>query len=184
MNNINKLLLAVFFVLVSVSTVKAENSATGYENPPNYGNYQVFVSSLSSAGVTIPRNSVVILDNSSTGVTTTLRGGTLGGVVNMTNVTDSVFVFGVADEDIAPATMGRICVRGPHKAVSITGNITAQATGAIISASNNVGKYGFYSTADGTTGSRLGYVLNTTASTDSGDASNTFWVWVNPEVHK
>lgn len=180
-----KLLSIVLGLILSVgiiSTVRAEQSATGYENPPYTGDYQVFVVAYNSYNATIARNNVVVLDN--TGATTTLRSGTLGAYVNLTNTTDSVFVYGVSDEDIAPGSMGRVCVRGPHKAVSIAGNIGAQATGAIISASNIAGKYGFYSTADGTTGARLGYVLNTTASTDTGDASNTYWVWVNPEVHK
>lgn len=180
-----KLLSIVLGIILSVgiiSTVRAEQSATGYENPPRTGNYQVFVVAYNSSPGTIARDNVVILDNSANVTATPLNTANIGSYVTTTNATDSVFVFGVTDEAIASGTMGRICVRGPHKAVSISSNTAA--TGSIISASTVPGKFGFYATADGTTGARLGYTLTNTVTADTGDASNTYWVWVNPEVHK
>lgn len=165
-----------------VPLVRAENSATSYDT--KYYSQQVFVSAYNNNGQTIPVNNVVILDASQT----VNPNNYLGSYVNVTATTDSVFIFGVADEAIAAGTMGRICVRGPHKAVSLTpgsaGLSGVAVSGAIVTASNQTGKFGYGQTSDGTVMGRLGYILSSTATTDTGDASNTYWIWVSPTTHK
>lgn len=177
-----KFILLALLLVGFVSTARAENSATAYDG--KYYSQQVFVSAYNNGGTTVNRDNVVILDASQA----VNPNANLGGYVTTTGTTDSVFIFGVTDEAIISGTMGRICVRGPHKAVSLTpgsaGLSGVAVSGAIITASNQSGKFGYGSTSDGTVMGRLGYILSSTATTDTGDASNTYWVWVSPTTHK
>ncbi len=177
-----KLILLALLMVGLVPVVRAENSATAYDS--KYYSQQVFVVAYNNGSTSVTRDNVVILD-ASQAINPNLY---LGNYVTTTITTDSVFVFGVTDETILPGTLGRICVRGPHKAVSLTpgsaGLGGVAVSGAIITSSNQAGKFGFGSTADGTASGRLGYILSSTATTDTGDASNTYWVWVAPSTHK
>ena len=175
------MLVLVSCLLLGVPKVWAESSATAYD--ATFRSQQVFVVAYNNSGGTLNRDNVVILDRNGTGVT---AGTTLGSYITTTTTTDSIYVFGVTDESIPNGTLGRVCVRGPHKAVSITSQTSSSfnTVGNILSASSTAGTYGFYTTADGTAGGRLGYLINATATTDTGDASNTFWIWVEPSRHK
>lgn len=177
MKNI-KFILAALFMVVSASMVRAESSATAYDG--KYYSQQVFVMAYNNFNATINRDNVVIIDASPS----INPNNNLGSYIIPTGTTDSIFIFGVTDEAIVVGTMGRVCIRGPHKAVGIVG-AGFPTSGAIISASNQIGKFGYYNgTSDGTAGGRLGYVLSATATTDTGDATGTYWVYVEPSVHK
>lgn len=173
-----KFILLALLMVGIVSTVRAENSATAYDG--KYYSQQVFVSAYNNMPNTINRDNVVILDASQS----INSNSNLGGYVITTGTTDSIFVFGVTDEAIVSGTMGRICVRGPHKAVSMASQANQNTSGTIIAASNTAGKFAPYSTADGTAGGRLGFIMSPTATTDTGDAANTYWVWIQPQMHK
>lgn len=170
--NRNKLLLAICFFVSFVSVAKAEQSATGYSNPGSYADQQVFVVAYNNSASSIARDNVVVLD------TTATAGTTLGTFINTTTTTDSVYIFGVTDEAIASGTVGRVCVRGPHKVVYANAGPTAGDT--IGTCTNNAGKACSVTTASGTDRGILGKILNTTATTGTGDASNTFWAWIQP----
>lgn len=178
MKHINKFILLALLMVGLASTARAESSATAYDS--KYYSQQVFVVAYNNFPTAITRDNVVILD-ASQAVNPNLY---LGSYIITTATTDSVFVFGVTDETIQPGTMGRVCIRGPHKAISITGQAGQNTSGAIITTSNQSGKFGFGSTADGTASGRLGYILSSTATTDTGDAANTYWTWIQPAAHK
>lgn len=173
-----KFILFALFILAFAPVVRAENSATAYDG--KYYSQQVFVSAYNNSASAISRDNVVAID------TTATAGTTLGGYIATTTTTDSVYVFGVTDETIGAGALGRVCVRGPHKAVSIAASANSgyNTIGSVITASSTAGKYGFGATADGTASGKLGYILNATATSDTGDASNTYWIWVEPSVHK
>ena len=166
-----KLFLIAAFVLAFTGIVKAENSAQSYD--ANIKAQQVFVGGYAYAAIT--KNQVVVLD-----VSNSTNGTTKGAYVNTTATTDSVYVLGVADEDIATGTVGRICVRGPHQVkMYSTGYSPA---GKCISSSTTAGKAGLCeTTSDGTASGRLGFGLSDTYDTTDTD---TVWIYVRPSVHK
>lgn len=172
-----KLLLSLFAIsfLFLGRVAHAENSAASYDN--KYYSQQVFVQAYNNTASTMANNTVVVMDttpsvnpNVNLGQYVTTNGST----------TDSVFVFGVTDEAIAAATLGRICVRGPHKvtAPSSSGVTAGNVIGACASSSNACP----VTTATGTDRGFLGYYINTTASTDTGDAANTYWAFIRVGV--
>lgn len=182
MNKKLLLIFSVFALLVGTTKfVKAENSADAYS--PNARSYQIFVDVYNTDGATIPVNSPVILAVDSSQTVGASGGGTLGAYIRSTTTTDSIFAYGVTDEAISAGTMGRVCIRGPHKIAAVNA-LTGQATGSIFSSSTTQYKAGIYATADGTAGGQLGILLSTTATSDTGDASNTFWAWLFPQFHK
>jgi hypothetical protein len=173
----NKFIL-IALLMVSVSTARAENSATAYD--ASFRSQQVFVTAYNNSASTLSRDNVVILDTSGT------AGSTLGAYVTTNgSTTDSVYVFGVTDESILSGSLGRICVRGPHKVVMPAIPAAATVIGACSnSPSGNAGKACPTTTADGTISGQLGVLLSTTATSDTGDASNTYWAWVRINSHK
>lgn len=174
MRNLNKLMLAIFILFGMVSVVKAENSATGYGNPPAFYDQQVFVVAYNNNASSIAKDNVVILDTAGT------AGSTLGAYINTTTTTDSVNVFGVTDEAIAAGTLGRVCVRGPHKVVYKVGVVTL---GDVVSScTSSAGNACPVTTASGTDRGFLGKNINITATTGTGDAANTYWIWVQPGI--
>lgn len=177
-----KFILFALLILVGFSSnVRAESSATAYDQ--KYYSQQVFTVAYNNGSNTINRDNVVILDAPQS----INPNNYYGSYITLGSTTDSVFIFGVADESILAGSLGRVCIRGPHKAVALLpgGGVASYiASGAIISASNQAGKFGYASTADGTASGRLGYILSATATTDTGDASNTYWVWIQPYTHK
>lgn len=180
-NKISILILALLLAVgVYMPNVRAEDSATGYGNPPAYGDQQVFVVAYNNNASAMSANNVVILDTGGT------AGTTLGTYVNLNgSTTDSVYVFGVTDEAISAATLGRICVRGPHKVVMPSPDVTGigDVVGACSnSPTTNAGKACTVSTASGTDRGFLGKLINATATTGTSDATNTYWIWVQPGV--
>lgn len=168
-----RLLLIVALVLAFGGISKAEESASAYDN--TFRSQQVFAGAYAYSAVS--KNDVVALDVSNG----TVANKGLGAYIKDTTTTDSIYVFGVADEDISTGTMGRVCVRGPHKVNYI--DAVSAAAGQIIGTSTTSGKAAPRSTADGTAIGTLGYLMSATASTDTGD-TNVYWAWVDPARHK
>lgn len=178
MNKLKLFLSALLLLGVSSLQVRAEDSPSAYED--HLRSQQVYVEVYNSGNDTIAANEPVILDADGT------LGSTLGERVQTTTTTDSVFAFGVADESIPSGTMGRVCIRGPHK-VRMNTDIANQSgnfpTGAIISTSTTWKRAASYSTADASRGGQLGWLISRTESTDTGD-TDTYWIWVSPKVHR
>lgn len=171
-----KIILLALLMVGFISTVRAENSATSYDS--KYYSQQVFVSAYNNSASTISRDNVVILD-----ATQTINPNLYLGSYVTTNgaTTDSIYVFGVTDESVLSGSLGRICIRGPHKVVMPS---PPTAAGVVIGACASNSKACATSTADATSSGQLGFTLSATATTDTGDATNTYWAWVRPEQHK
>lgn len=171
-----KLLLIALFLLVSVPMVRAEDGATAFDSKA--ATQTVFVAAYNNNASTIAVNNVVILD-----ATQTINPNLYLGSYVTTNgaTTDSIYVFGVTDESILSGSLGRIAVRGPHKVVMPS---PPTGAGVVIGACASNSKACAHTTADGTASGYLGYLLSATASTDTGDAANTYWAWVRPQEHK
>lgn len=171
-----KFILLALLMVGIVSTARAENSATAYDS--KYYSQQVFVVAYNNSASTISQEQVAVLD-----ATQTINPNLYLGSYVTTNgsTTDSIYVFGVADEDIISGSLGRICVRGPHKV-----QMPSQPSGAgvVIGACASTAKACPTSTADGTASGQLGFTLSNTASTETGDVANTYWAWIRPEQHK
>lgn len=176
MKNFKLFILAAFLLAGFASGVRAESSATAYDQ--KYYSQQVFVVAYNNNASTISQEQVAILD-----VTQAVNPNLYLGSYVTTNgaTTDSIYVFGVADEDIITGTLGRFCVRGPHKVQMPS---TAPAAGTVIGACASSAKACAVTTADGTASGRLGYLLSATMSTDTGDVANTYWAWININEHK
>lgn len=174
MKNLKLFILFALLMVGISSNVRAENSATAYD--AKYYSEQVFVVAYNNNASTLSNNNVVILDTTQT----VNPNNYLGQYVTLAGSgTDSVYVFGVTDESIVSGTLGRICVRGPHKVVyASNGPVAGDVLGACSNATSNAGKACPVSTSSGTDRGFLGKVLSTTASTDTGDAANTFWAWI------
>jgi hypothetical protein len=210
-----KLLLVAFsLLLLGLPNAQARNSAATYDN--KFYSQQEFVQGYNNSTSTIYRDFVVGLDKSLINTSTSINPNiNLGQYVTEVtgSTTDSIFVFGVADETIPAGQLGRICIRGPHKVVTTPGNGAtnpyAPAIGTAMSQCNfNVANFnasgvaanaingGFacpYTTATGTAGGMLGYSINATATTDTGDVGQStnsqnfttgseYWIWVEPHT--
>lgn len=176
-----KFLLVALFLVASVASVRAENSATAFD--AKAATQTVYVSAYNNSGDTLAVNSVVVLD-----VTQTINPNNyLGSYVTKNgSTTDSIYVFGVTDESILDGSLGRIAVRGPHKVLmpSIPSGAGIVIGACSNSVTANAVKACPTTTADGTASGQLGYLLSATASTDTGDAANTYWAWIRPQQHK
>ncbi len=180
-----KLLLSLFAIsfLFLGGVARAENSAASYDKI--YWSQQVFVQAYNNGASAIAVNSAVVIDSSV--AVGSISASNLGQYITTSATTDSVYIFGVADEAIPAAQLGRVCVRGPHKvfiptAAIGTGYVTA---GKVISNNSAVplGSVGFTTTAANTNHGILGKLLSATASTDTGDTTNAvFWAWIQPQV--
>ncbi len=176
-----KFILLALLMVGLVPVVRAENSASAYDS--KYYSQQVFVVAYNNSDSTLALISVAILDVTQT----TNPNNYLGSyVTNNGSTTDSIYVFGVSDESILSGSLGRFCVRGPHKVLMPN---PPTAAGVVIGAcSNSVAanavKACATTTVDGTASGQLGYTLSATSSTDSGDAANTYWAWIRPQQHK
>jgi len=176
-----KFMLVALFVVAFSPVVRAENSATAFDSKAT--TQTVFVQAYNNSASTLSANNVVILDT-----TQTINPNNYLGSYVTTNgsTTDSIYVFGVTDESILSGSLGRIAIRGPHKVV-----MPSVPTGAGIvigacsnSPSGNAGKACPTTTADGTASGQLGFLLSATATTDTGDAANTYWAWLRINSHK
>lgn len=171
-----KFILFALLMVGMISTVRAESSATAYD--PKYYSQQVFVVAYNNNASTISEEQVAVLDTTQT-INPNLYLGSY--VTTNGSTTDSIYVFGVADENILSGTLGRICIRGPHK---VRMPSAPSGAGVVIGACASSANACPTTTADGTASGRLGYTLSATASTDTGDAANTYWAWININEHK
>lgn len=212
------LVLAFSLLILGIPNVHARNSAASYDN--KYYSQQEFVQAYNNSTATIYRDYVVGLDVNSSGINNGATPGinpnnNLGQYVTEVtgSTTDSIYVFGVSDETIPAGQLGRICIRGAHKVnyISTAAPLAAPTTTvgtAVSQCKNNVAMINTqnattgpinggvacpYSTATGTAGGMIGYILSSTATTDTGDSgqstsvsSNTtgseYWIWVDPQV--
>lgn len=170
--------LSALFLLGLPTQVRAESSAQAYEIN-NQRSYGVYVDAYNSGTIAIAKNSPVALDISAGTTDGTTKGAWIQGITT----TDSILGFGVADEAIAVGGVGRICIRGPHKVATIIQSYEI-ATGQIFGTSTTINKASYYTRSDGTAGGQIGIIIGTTATTDTGDASLTYWGYVNPRFHK
>ena len=181
-----KLTLAVIFSLMLLATTNAHarNSAAAYD--AKFYSQQEYVDFYNNSTGTFVRDYIVNLD--ATGATVNPNNN-LGQYVlqNNCSVNDNVYQVGVVDESIAPGTVGRVCIRGPHKVVLQTGN-TGHGIGTLMSqCPSNIWNGGYacvYGTSTGTVGGSIGYVIQNTLTTDTGDAANTVWIWVAPQIQR
>jgi hypothetical protein len=179
--DMKRFILSVLFILSFCGIAKAESSASSFDS--TFRSQQVFIEANANATLSTPisKNDVVILD-----VTTgTVANKGLGAYIVKSIVTDSVYVLGVADEDISTGTLGRICVKGPHKVTmqSLSNSGAAVAAGLLVGNGNKAGQASVRTTADGTAVGVLGVVLSATPSTDTGDTL-TQWIWVDTQRHQ
>jgi hypothetical protein len=171
-------LLAIPFLFLG-GLVHAENSAASYDR--FYWSGQVFVQAYNNGASSIAVNNAVVIDSSVAVAKIGSGSANLGQYITTSATTDSVYIFGVTDEAIAAGALGRVCVRGPHKVVW-TG-VGGPAAGTVFSnASTTAGLVGGTSTAAGTNHGILGRILSATVTTDTGDAANTYWAWIQPQV--
>ena len=180
MKNIKIMLVALFMVAMA-PVVRAENGATAFDAKAT--TQTVYVVAYNNSAATLAVNSVVVLD-----ATQTINPNNYLGsyVTSNGSTTDSIYVFGVTDESIAVGSLGRIAIRGPHKVL-----MPSPPTGAGVvigacsnSVTANAVKACATTTSDGTASGILGYTLSATASTDTGDAANTYWAFLRIGVHK
>ena len=184
--------IAVLLVLAFVGSARAEMSAQMYTGKAAQS-YQVFADAYNNYGNTITDSYVVILDTAANVLT--LTGTALGAYITVDPgyASDNVYVFGVADQDIATGAVGRICIRGPHKVFATGGypignggvaQVTiggAQIPRVGVLASTSCGATGqatVYSKADGTIGGRLGTFL-----ASDNVVGSVWWIWIDPKVH-
>jgi hypothetical protein len=182
--------LTALIALGFVSSARAEMSAGAYSGK-SVREQQVFADVYNNFGDTITENYVVILDTSTAVLAST--GTTFGAYVTVDPgyASDNVYVMGVADEYIPTGSVGRICVRGPHKVYATAGYIMGNGTaylggGAMIpragvTAGTSCGATGqatVYSKADATIGGKLGTFL----ASDNVLAS-VWWIWIDPRAH-
>lgn len=212
----NRLLLVLSFSLMflGIPNAHARNSAATYDT--KYWSQQEFVQAYNDSTAPMYRDYVVGLEVNAAGNVAVSNPGinpnaSLGQYITEStgSTTDNIYVFGIVDDTVIPAgQMGRICIRGAHKVViqpGSNGNPYTPTLGAVLSqCKTNVPSFngnpaingGFacpYTTATGTAGGMIGYVINTTATTDTGDVgqstnaqnfttSNEYWTWVEPQT--
>ena len=214
-------LLAISLILGIVSA-EARNSAVSYDakyysqqefvqayNSSTAPMYRDFV-----VGLTEPQN-----DAQGTNPTGPNPNVNIGQYITegTNSTTDNIYAFGVVDDTVInPGQLGRICIRGPHKVVVLPRSVNLGtvippanwAVGTVLSqCASNVPEFenssqqtpingGFacpYTTATGTAGAMIGYVINATATTDTGDVGQStnaqsfttgseYWAWIDPRV--
>lgn len=168
----------LFLVLVSALLMlglsvqaRAEQSTSTFTGE-RFEEQQVFVYVYNNSGAEIQSNSAVILDITGT------AGSTLGTYITTTTVTDSSYVFGVTDETIPTASVGKVCVRGPHIVRFASSDTAAEDTVGTYTPAGYVETTTTTSNKDGI----LGLALAVTANTDQNYGLDMWWVWVNPYV--
>jgi hypothetical protein len=108
----------------------------------------------------------------------------IGSYFTYATASDSVYAIGVLDEDVLSASVGRICVRGPHRLQVTTES--AMSTGNRIGTANTTSRpngTGFgvtYTVADGTGGARVGIAIGE----DQATPASIWWIWVKPYAHQ
>lgn len=187
-----KLLFALLIVALTASFSYAEQSAQTYSGnaTQNYREQQVFIDCYNNSGSAISSNYVVILDTTAASVAS---GSYLGTYITTTTTPADTRVLGVTDATIPAASVGRVCIRGPHK-VYLTS--APSAVGATVATTSTAGagvpwsaslpgnsSFGFAlsSTVIGN-GFYVGVPVNKTVSSSdgmtNGDGTSNYWVWI------
>jgi len=216
-----KLLLIAISLMLLGGIAQARNSAATYDT--KYWSQQEFVAAYNASTAPMYRDYVVGLIQGVVDAGVTIPGVNpnvnLGQYITEYTgaTTDNLYVFGVVDDTVIPSgQLGRICIRGPHKVVAKSnggGAWISNPVGTVVSqcANNysllaappgvaqspgnaiNGGMMCPYSTGTGTAAGMLGWLMNNTPTTDTGDqgtstsaqnntTSNEYWVWVSPQV--
>lgn len=174
-------LVAISFMLLGIGSVQARNSAASYD--AKYYSQQEFVQAYNNTTSPIYRDYVVGLDTSPTINPNVNLGQYVTAVTSATS--DNIYVFGVADETIPAGQLGRFCIRGPHKIVVKASQTSTIGTVLSQCPSNTAAAGGLacaYATATGTAAGMIGYVINATATSDTGDVVGEYWSWVTPQI--
>jgi hypothetical protein len=178
MRKFNVIILSALMVLGLSSFVWAEMSATAYSGKSN-NSQQVFVDMYNNSGIKLSENTIAIIDSNAG-----LTDAKVGAYFTVATTSDSVYAVGVLDQDVASASVGRVCVRGPHKLQVTTES--AMALGSRIGTANTTSRpngLGFgviYTVADGTAGSRVGVAIGEQQATPT----SIWWIWVDPYAHQ
>ena len=184
-----KLFVFLFISLLLVSSAYAEIGATAYSNDPQYDEQSVFVIAYNNSGSSITSNAVVVLDTTAANVTS---GATLGARITTSTDSGNSFTFlGITDQTIADNSAGRICVRGPHKALFSTalGSGSAGASLAVGFTAGYLANHPARAPLSTTTGASIPVVAVMLSATQTQDVSvagkepatepaNLYWVWV------
>ena len=172
--------ISALFVFAFVGHVWAEMGADAFSGKYNR-DQPVFVAMYNNSGVQLSANTIAILDTG--GV---LTPNFVGTYATKATTSDSVYTIGVWDQDVLSASVGRLCVRGPHRvlvssqATVAAGTLLGTASGTTTNLSGTVGWARAYSTADGTAGAVLGVAIGE----DQATPQSIWWVWVNPNAHQ
>lgn len=171
--------ISALFVLGLVNTALAESSSTSVTG--KLAEEQcTFRFMYNGSGTDITSNQVVVLDLSNSTVRN--HATTLGSYITTNGTAGNSYICGVTDEVIKDGTVGRVCVRGPHRvkfsAVPTAGDSVTNSTtaGSAVTGTSTADKYGYVGTA-----------LANTDSTDSTfwDAAQTprvWWIEIMPHV--
>jgi len=108
MRKFSIILLSALLVLGFAISARAEIGATAYTGV-RYEEQQVFTYAYNNSGSEVTSNSIVILDTSAT------VGTTLGAYFTTDTGGDSNLILGVTADTIPAGSVGKICIRGPHR---------------------------------------------------------------------
>lgn len=171
MRKLSIVLISALLVFGLSIQARAEQSTSTFTGD-RYEEQQVMVYCYNNSGAEIQSNSAVIIDITAT------AGTTLGTYITTTTTTDSSYVFGVTDETISSGSVGRICVRGPHKVQFASEDTAAEDTVGTLTPAGKVETTTTTSNKDGI----LGLALAATAVTDRDYGTDMWWIWVDPYV--
>ena len=171
MRKLFTILVSALLVLGISIQARAEQSTSTFTGK-RFEEQQVFVYAYNNSGAEIQSNSAVIIDITGT------PASTLGTYITTTTDTDSSYVFGVTDETIATASVGKVCVRGPHIVVFASTNTSAEDTVGTYTPAGSVETTTTTSNKDGI----LGLALAATVAGDKYYGLDMWWIWVNPYV--
>ena len=177
-----KLFVFLFIsTLLLVSSAYAEIGATAYSSEPQIGELQVYIYAYNNSGSDVTSNAVVVLDTTAANVAS---GSTLGANIVATTTAGDSAVIGITDEVIEDNTVGRVCIRGPHK-VWFTTTQGAAAAGNTIATSTTSGRVA--NTPANATSAIIGILLSGTQTQDNsvagreafkGEPSSLYWAWI------
>ena len=167
------LFISALVLSFSINAI-AEQSATT-QTGKRWEEQQVFSYFYNKTGADISSNHVVVLD-----ITNATAGTTLGTCVATNATAGNTYIVGITDEVLVDGSVGRVCVKGPHRAI-----FTATPTAADrVSNGTTAG----LCTTQTSTANKYGYIGTALAQVGSTDAlydyatSKVWWVWVSPTI--
>ena len=170
-------IVLVSALLIGVSVQARAEQSTSTFTGERFEEQQVFIFAYNNSGSEVQSNGVVVVDITGTG------SSTLGTYFTTSGTSGNSYILGVTDETIAIATIGKICVRGPH----IVNFATAPSAGDTIT-NHTVVPQGLTETSTANKYGYVGVALKATAAEDGDDfnldgvGSENWWIWVNPTV--